>query len=183
MKCLYCGEEIDNDSVYCEFCGKKQERDKQAQGGSFLKRYGLKIVIGTLAVIVILLVAFILNRSSEDTPPKDVLERRVHILMDKANKAMENGRNYDIDYHEWRLMDAYMFYEVAKDLAMQSGLKDLTDSIAYEQSAVVHELQDAVTRLRGQQEESEYYKLPEASLYCERADSVETFLRKKGIFE
>lgn len=96
---------------------------------------------------------------------------------------MENGRNYDIDYHEWRLMDAYMFYEVAKDLAMQSGLKDLTDSIAYEQSAVVHELQDAVTRLRGQQEESEYYKLPEASLYCERADSVETFLRKKGIFE
>lgn len=23
MKCNHCGEEIDNDSVFCSFCGKK----------------------------------------------------------------------------------------------------------------------------------------------------------------
>ena len=31
MKCKHCGEEIANDSVFCEFCGKKINTDKKRQ--------------------------------------------------------------------------------------------------------------------------------------------------------
>jgi len=59
MKCIYCGEETDNDSVFCEYCGKKLVNDApkyhQDKQDSDLIAYMVYGILGALLVVAIIL--------------------------------------------------------------------------------------------------------------------------------
>lgn len=57
MRCKYCGEEIDDDSVFCEHCGKKlvnvapYHQDRHDTGVDFI----VWLVLGTLLIVGIIM--------------------------------------------------------------------------------------------------------------------------------
>ncbi len=52
MKCKHCGAEIDDDSVYCEFCGKRQAG--KLGGWIILVIIGVEIVVWGIVRVVAL---------------------------------------------------------------------------------------------------------------------------------
>ena len=58
MKCIYCGEETDNDSVFCEHCGKKLvdvAPDNHQYGRDTGVDFFVYLVIGALLIVGIIM--------------------------------------------------------------------------------------------------------------------------------
>ncbi len=58
MKCPHCGKEIANDSVYCEFCGKKVTQAPSEKKDKYCNKYLISLVVIALVHLASLCVAY-----------------------------------------------------------------------------------------------------------------------------
>lgn len=67
MKCKHCGEEIANDSVFCEFCGTKVINEENKQASGWLK-------FGSFMIPVLGLIIYIIKKKEEPLVAKSCLK-------------------------------------------------------------------------------------------------------------
>lgn len=107
---------------------------------------------------------------------KERATRQVYDLMDRAAAAVESGKDYDKDYYENDLMQAYSLYDEAEQLALTADSL-LADSVRGHKELVRAELDSAILRFRTQQREAISYHLQDSAIYRRKAESVQKFIK------
>lgn len=91
MKCKYCGEEIDNDSLFCEQCGAKVNDEspvvKKGKRKSNTKKYIGYAVCIIIVVILIGVIATLIDNLGGRSALEDISEPTVDTLVASVEKS------------------------------------------------------------------------------------------------
>lgn len=102
---------------------------------------------------------------------------QVYALLEKATAAATSGSDYNKEYYEKDLMQAFLLYDEAESVARQIDLS-LSDSIALLKADVVIGLDSAACHYLRKQNEAVVEGLQDSTYYRERRDSVVTFMNE-----
>ena len=125
MKCKHCGEEITNDSVFCEFCGTKVINEENKQASGWLK-------FGSFMIPILGLILYIIKKKEEPLVAKSCLKWGIagFVLGLLFNIILiASAFNNSSDYY-----DPYNYendYEVEEDVLMDEPIEEVAEEYSY----------------------------------------------------
>lgn len=108
----------------------------------------------------------------------DKIKAEVYTLMSQAEIATNEGLNYDKDFYEKDLMQAYQLYSEAESMALKVD-SALADSIAAKRAYVNEELDSAASRFLKQQSQAISEGFQDSVIYRAKYESVMNFLHEQ----
>lgn len=114
MKCNQCGEEIADDSVFCEFCGKKAKKSKtKSKKWLWIGAAGIGFCVVIICILVVLNInrwRIIYDNSIASWPPCHVGNDTFHILQDGYyQKLVLIKGKFPISLKDWGSTDGKIF--------------------------------------------------------------------------
>ena len=125
MKCKHCGEEITNDSVFCELWGTKVINEENKQASGWLK-------FGSFMIPILGLILYIIKKKEEPLVAKSCLKWGIagFVLGLLFNIILiASAFNNSSDYY-----DPYNYendYEVEEDVLMDEPIEEVAEEYSY----------------------------------------------------